>query len=178
MESLKGMFLVSMPALKGDYFHHSVTFLLEHNEDGAFGLVINTPTSILPGEIFPKLKGDYSIDILEGGPVEQDRVFFLHTPDKQYEHSLIINSEVTMTTSVQLIDDIAARKGPGKLLAMLGYAGWGGNQLEEEILSDAWLVTPFDSSILYATDHELKPQNAAKSMGIDLNLIGSSSGHG
>jgi putative transcriptional regulator len=178
MESLKGMFLVSMPALKGDYFHHSVTFLLDHNEDGAFGLVINTPTSLLPGEIFPKLQGDYSIDILEGGPVGQDRVFFLHTPDRHYEHSLIINAEATMTTSSQIIDDIAAEKGPKQLLAMLGYAGWGANQLEDEILSDAWLVTPFDSSILYATDHEQKPQNAAQSMGIDLNLIGSRSGNG
>ena len=178
MESLKGMFLVSMPALKGDYFHHSVTFLIEHNQDGAFGLVINTPTSITLGELFPEFEGTSHIDVLEGGPVEQDRIFFLHSPDKQYDSSLVINPEVTLTTSAQLIGDIANNDIPEKILAIIGYAGWGGYQLEEEILSDAWLVTPFNASILYSRNFDQKPQDAARSMGVDLNLIGSSSGHG
>lgn len=176
MESLKGMFLVSMPALKGDYFHHSVTLLIEHSKDGAFGLVINTPTSMVLGEVFPEIEGA-SIDILEGGPVEQDRMFFLHSPDKHYDSSLVIHPEVTLTTSDELINDLENNKPPEKLLAMLGYAGWAANQLEYEIMADAWLVTPFDASILYSTNHEQKPQDAAKSMGIDLNLIGSRSGH-
>ena len=176
MDSLKGMFLVSMPALKGDYFHQSVTLLIEHNRDGAFGLVINIPTSMNLGELFPEIERT-NTGVLEGGPVEQDRIFFLHSPDMHYENSLIINPEVTLTTSTSLIDDLAIDKSPEKILAMLGYAGWGANQLENEILADAWLVTPFSASILYPTNHQQKPQDAAKSMGIDLNLIGSRSGH-
>ena len=179
MESLKGSFLVSMPALKGDYFQKSVTFLLEHNRDGAFGLVINSPTSTQLCEIFPELEGsDCDVTLMEGGPVEQNRIFFLHSPDKHYEASLDINSEVTLTTSPQLINDLANQDPPEKLLAIVGYAGWAGEQLEHEILADAWLITPFDPDILFSNNHEQKPFAAAKTMGIDLNLIGPTSGHG
>jgi putative transcriptional regulator len=178
MESLKGMFLVSMPALKGDYFQHSVTFLVDHNRDGAFGLIINLPTSSKLGEIFPEIDGDANVGVLEGGPVEQDRIFFLHSPDKHYDSSVIVNPDATLTTSAHLISDLAINNAPDKLLALVGYAGWGAGQLENEILADAWLVTPFDSSILFGTDFKHKPQAAAKLMGLDLNLIGANSGHG
>ncbi len=168
-----------MPALKGDYFHHSVTFLLEHNQDGAFGLVINTPTSIELQDLFPELEDtNCDLTLLEGGPVEQDRIFFLHTPDKHYEESLDINPETTLTTSPGLINDLARQEAPEKLLAIIGYAGWGSEQLEYEILSDAWLITPFDPGILFSSNHKQKPQDAAKTMGIDLNLIGPTPGHG
>ena len=70
-----------MPALRGDYFHSSVTFLVDHNADGAFGLVINNPIDIQLQDIFPELEGvQHGVALLEGGPVEQDRIFFLHTP--------------------------------------------------------------------------------------------------
>jgi putative transcriptional regulator len=177
--SLKGEFLVSMPALKGDYFKDTVTFLIEHNEEGAFGLVINKPVTIALADILPQLEDAHcNVSVLEGGPVEQDRIFFLHTPDKQYEASLLINPEVSLTTSADLIADLVQGDSPEKIIAIVGYAGWGGAQLEEEIVSDAWLVTPFDSSILFSNNHARKPQQAASKMGIDINLIGPTSGHG
>lgn len=176
---LKGEFLVSMPALKGDYFRSSVTFLIDHNADGAFGLVINNPIDIQLQELFPELQGvQHNVGLLEGGPVEQDRIFFLHTPDKHYQHSLIVNPETTLSTSPELISDLAGKDSPERLIAIIGYAGWGAGQLEGELLADAWLVTPFDRDILFSSNHANKPQAAARIMGIDLNLIGPSSGHG
>jgi putative transcriptional regulator len=177
--SLKGEFLVSMPALKGDYFKDTVIFLIEHNEEGAFGLVINKPVTIALAELLPQLEdGHCNVSVLEGGPVEQDRIFFLHTPDKQYEASILLNPEISMTTSPDLIADLVQGDSPEKIIAIVGYAGWGGAQLEGEIVSDAWLVTPSDSSILFSDDHTRKPQQAASKMGIDINLIGPTSGHG
>jgi putative transcriptional regulator len=177
--SLKGEFLVSMPALKGDYFRESVIFLIEHNEEGAFGLVINKPVTIALADILPQLEDvRCNVSVLEGGPVEQDRIFFLHTPDKQYEASLPINPEISLTTSPDLIADLARGDSPEKIIAIIGYAGWGGAQLEGEIVSDAWLVTPFDSRILFSDNHTKKPQQAASKMGVDINLIGPTSGHG
>lgn len=178
-QNLKGEFLVSMPALKGDYFQASVTFLIDHNTDGAFGLVINNPTDMLLKDIFPELEGiTQKVDLMEGGPVEQDRIFFLHTSDKHYEHSLEVNPETTLSTSPNLISDLVIEDSPEQMLAILGYAGWGAGQLEAELLANAWLVTPFDRNILFSPDHTTKPQAAASTMGIDLNLIGPTSGHG
>lgn len=177
--SLKGEFLVSMPALNGDYFKDTVTFLIEHNKEGAFGLVINKPITIALADILPQL-GDTHCDVrvLEGGPVEQDRIFFLHTPDKQYESSHLINPEISLTTSPDLIADLVQGDSPEKIIAIVGYAGWGREQLEAEIVSDAWLVTPFDGRILFSNNHIKKPQQAASKMGIDINLIGPTTGHG
>lgn len=177
--SLKGEFLVSMPALKGDYFKDTVTFLIEHNKEGAFGLVINKPITIALADILPQLEDTRcDVRVLEGGPVEQDHIFFLHSPDKQYGTSLLINPEICLTTSPDLIADLVQGDSPEKIIAIVGYAGWGGEQLEAEIVSDAWLVTPFDSAILFSNNHTKKPQQAASKMGIDINLIGPTSGHG
>ncbi|MFP6808378.1 MAG: YqgE/AlgH family protein [Pseudomonadales bacterium] len=177
--SLQGQFLVSMPALHGDYFQESVTFLIEHNADGAFGLVINQPLEVQLEDFFPELEDvDHGICVLGGGPVEQDRIFFLHSPDKQYEGSQTIHPQVVLSTSTELIGDLAKGRQPKSLLACIGYAGWGPEQLESEIMNDVWLLTPFSNQILYSRDYKTKPQAAAKAMGIDLNLIGSTSGHG
>ena len=109
--------------------------------------------------------------------VHRIRIFFLHSPDKHYDSSVIVNSDATLTTSAHLISDLAINDSPHKFIALVGYAGWGAGQLENEILADAWLVTPFDPSILFGTDFKGKPQAAAKLMGIELNLIGANSGH-
>lgn len=174
----KADFLVSMPSLRGDYFQSTVICMLDHSDEGAFGLVVNKPLDISPGEIFEELEDNLALQILEGGPVEQDRLFFLHTADKQYDQTLKINQELCLTTSEALVADLANQAGPMSTLALLGYAGWGPGQLESEITTDAWLVTPFDAGILFSADHDNKPRQAAASMGVDLNLIGPRPGHG
>ena len=178
--SLAGQLLVSLPGLKGDYFARSVTLLIEHNRDGAFGLVVNKPLDANLSELL----SDYDIEcnetviLLETGPVEQNRLFFLHSSDVNYENSVAINDQITLSTSLDIVHDIARQQGPEHVVAGLGYAGWSGGQLESEILQDVWLVTPFQNELIFTTPFEHRPEEAARSIGVDLNLISPTPGHG
>ena len=177
--SLKGQLLVSMPSMQGDYFSHSVTLLIEHNDDGAFGLVISNPLDADLSELLADqdINCPEPITLLESGPVEQNRLFFLHSGDRSFENSVAINAEATLTTSPDLIEAVARGEGPKDLVACLGYAGWSGGQLEDEIMRDVWLVTPYIHDIVFRTPYDKKPEAAARSIGIDLNLISPVAGH-
>ncbi len=177
---MRGQFLVSLPTMQGDYFQHTVTLLIEHNKSGAFGLVINRPLDADLAELLEDHDVECAADIplLESGPVEQDRLFFLHSSDKQYESSVTINADITLSTSLDVVEDVSRNEGPRFILAGLGYAGWSGGQLEDEIKRDVWLVTPFSSELVFSTPFEARPEAAARLIGIDLNLISPTPGHG
>ena len=175
--TLAGQFLVSMPRLSGDYFQSSVTLLVEHDDKGAFGLVINKPIDITLAEVFDQVT-DIDIPVIQGGPVEPDRIFFLHSADQTYDDSFEIVPNLLLSTSPDLIRDIADGKIPEHIIALIGYAGWAPEQLDGEIRDDAWLMVPFDEDIMFGLDHRGKPQAAARLLGIDLNLINPTSGHG
>lgn len=177
--SLAGQLLVSLPSMKGDYFSHTVTLLIEHNEEGAFGLVINKPLDSELSDLIvdSELDCPQGITVLESGPVEQNRLFFLHTSDQHFENSLAINDQLSLTTSMDVFD---AKEDtlPEHLLAGLGYAGWSGGQLEEEIRADVWLVTPYVNKIVFEVPFDKRPEFAARAIGVDLNLISPTPGHG
>lgn len=178
--SLRGQFLVSLPSLASDYFQHTITLLIEHNRDGAFGLVINRPLGARLPSLFEKHDIECTADIplLETGPVERNRLFFLHSSDRQYRSSLNINKHLTLSTSPDILEDASTNVGPKHLVAGLGYAGWRQGQLEDEIKRDVWLVTPFEKSVIFVTPFEQRPEAAAKLIGVDLNLISPTPGHG
>lgn len=177
--SLAGQLLVSLPSMQGDYFSHTVTLLIEHNEDGAFGLVINKPLDLELSDLLvdSELHCPEGIRVLESGPVEQNRLFFLHTSDQVFENSHPINDHVSLTTSMDVFD-ARGETLPAHLLAGLGYAGWSGGQLEEEIRADVWLVVPYVNDIIFDVPFEERPEFAARAIGIDLNLISPNPGHG
>ena len=175
--SLAGQFLVSMPQLKGDFFQSTVTLLIEHNDEGAFGLTVNKPLDILLSDVIDEMPAS-PVPVWQGGPVQADHIFFLHSTDKDYEGSFRLNDDVILSTSPQLLTEIAAGELPEEIIALAGYAGWAPGQLDDEILRDAWLVVPFDATIVYGRDFEEKPVRAARLLGIDLNLVGPTSGHG
>lgn len=178
--SLRGQLLVSMPSMQGDYFSHSVTLLIEHNKDGAFGLVISNP---LDADLSNLLE-DYDkqvtegIPVMESGPVEQNRLFFLHSTETAIDNALPINDKIALSTSLDVLEAVKESRGPAHLMAGLGYAGWSGGQLESEIMADVWLVTPYDHDIVFQTPFEQRPEAAAKAIGVDLNLISPRPGHG
>ncbi len=166
--------------MQGNYFSHTVTLLLEHNRDGAFGLVINKP---LEEDLAELLEGHIAqcppnITVLESGPVEQNRLFFLHTTEAMVESSVRITDDVAVATTLDLLKAVSENKGPDKVLAGLGYAGWSGGQLENEIQADVWLVTPCMGDIVFNVPFEERPGAAANSIGVDLNLISPTPGHG
>lgn len=182
-ESLRNHFLLAMPSLTDAIFAHSITYLCEHNEHGAMGIVINHPLEVCVEEIMEHLQ--ISADgrlrdtpVMAGGPVHMDRGFVLHRhTDQIWEASLRITEEIYLTTSRDILAAIAANEGPPDNLIALGYAGWGAGQLEAEITENSWLTMPADSAIIFDTPYHQRAVAAAKKLGVDLNLISGVAGH-
>lgn len=182
-ESLSNHFLVAMPGLHDPNFSHAVIYICEHSPDGAMGLVINNPLDIPISQIFEQFELGFSSDIgaqplLSGGPVQIDRGFVLHRAgERQWESTRTISGEISLTASRDIISDIAVERGPSELIIILGYAGWGPGQLEEELAHNAWLTVPGDANILFNTPFERRASAAAAKIGIDLNMLSSDAGH-
>ncbi len=179
--SLRNHFLIAMPSLNESIFSHTITYICDHSEDGAMGLVINQPLGITMAEIYKQLDcgegQNPDAPVLCGGPVQPERGFILHSSDKRWDSSLVISDDVVLTASRDIVEAIAHGNGPAKTLVALGYAGWGAGQLEDEIADNAWLTVPADSCIIFDTPIEQRWNAASKSIGIDLNLISGTAGH-
>lgn len=180
---LTGQFLIAMPALDDPNFFHSVTFICEHNDEGAMGLVINRPTSISVGEVMSQLGLEWPEAavadqiVFQGGPVETERGFVIHQPVGDWDATIDVNGEFGVSSSRDILEDISEGRGPEQLLVTLGYAGWGPGQLEQEMAENAWLTVPADASILFNTDTEKRWEAAAQAVGVDLNLLSNDVGH-
>lgn len=182
-ESLTNQFLIAMPGLEDANFHHTVTYLCQHGEEGAMGIVINRPSGLRLNDILEQLEiNDSPLPAAEqpiyiGGPVQTDRGFVLHTSGGEWDSTLQITSTISITTSRDILDAIAQGKGPGKSLIALGYAGWGVGQLEQEMSANAWLNGPAPERVLFDLPAEARWEAAAKALGIDLNLLSGEAGH-
>lgn len=178
----RGQFLIAMPSLTKSVFSHSITYICDHNADGALGIIINHPLDLQLGEIFRQLElaqtGKLSKQtVLSGGPVQIDRGFVLHPHGQKWESTIEVSSEVNLTASRDILASMAEDKGPDKALVALGYAGWEAGQLEEEIAANAWLTVPAENHILFDTPCEQRWAAASQHLGIDLNLIHGTAGH-
>ena len=172
-----------MPTLTEGIFSHSITYICEHGESGAMGIVINQPLELTVGEIFDHLQinaGDEfdEMPVMAGGPVQIDHGFVLHRRcDHDWEASIRVTDEITLTTSRDILRAIAAGNGPQEHLIALGYAGWSAGQLEQELAENSWLTLPADSEIIFSTPSENRLGAAASQLGIDINLISGQAGH-
>lgn len=182
-DCLRNHFLLAMPCLSEGIFSHSITYICEHGESGAMGIIINRPLDLSVSEIFEHLQidceRDYSdMPVMAGGPVQMDHGFVLHRYcEKSWEASLKVTGEITLTTSRDILRAIAADQGPEDHLIALGYAGWGAGQLEQELAENSWLTLPGSSDIIFSTPAEQRLQAAAGLLGIDMNLISGQAGH-
>lgn len=181
--SLRNHFLLAMPTLSEGIFSQSITYICEHGESGAMGIVINQPLELSVEEIFEHLeitaKKDFSeLPVMSGGPVQIDHGFVLHRNcDKRWEASLKITPEITLTTSRDILRAIANGNGPREHLIALGYAGWTAGQLEFELAENSWLMLPADGDIIFKTPYQRRMSAAASMLGIDMNLISGQAGH-
>lgn len=183
---LHNFMLISMPQMEDENFVRSLVYICEHNEKGAMGLVINRQNNISFGDILPQLnisdRNATNVDqiIFAGGPVQPEHGFVLHTPldNKQWSSSIRVSEDLCLTTSSDVIDDIAHSSGPEHSLIALGYAGWGPGQLEKELAQNSWICCPFDADIVFNMPPEDRFQAATDSLGIDINLISTKIGHG
>lgn len=180
---LRDHFLLAMPGLDAGIFAHSLTYICEHGEAGAMGIVINHELELNLAEIFEHLEIDApaqfrDIPVMSGGPVQTDHGFILHRPcANEWDASLRITPGMLLTTSQDILRAIAAGEGPGEYLVALGYAGWSAGQLEEEISHNSWLTLPADQDIIFHTPPEQRLQAAAAALGVDINLISPQAGH-
>ena len=190
--SLEGQYLVAMPTLKGPFFERSVVYLCSHSDDGAMGLVVNHISSQIT---FPDLLrqvdilGDddqqinlpqpaRSMQVLNGGPVDQGRGFVLHSADFKLESSTLdVSDEICLTATIEILRALAEGSGPQSALLTLGYAGWSPGQLEEELQSNSWLTCSADSSLLFECEPEQRYERSLELMGIDLTMLSSEAGH-
>ncbi|WP_331345003.1 YqgE/AlgH family protein [Cellvibrio sp. UBA7661] len=180
--SLRDHFLIAMPGLNDSSFAHTVTYVCEHSDKGAMGVVINAATPMLLKEIFLQMDLDDLSDqgdqmVMSGGPVQPERGFVLHTSDVKWQSTLEVSPDISLTASRDIIVALAEGRGPKQCLIALGYAGWGEGQLEAEIAANSWLTVPANKDIIFNTPLEQRWASAAQVLGIDVNLIASTPGH-
>ena len=182
---LTGKLLIAMPGMGDPRFEHSVVFLCAHSGEGAMGLIVNkTAPEVQMGDLLeqlditPKGTGAGSLPVRFGGPVETQRGFVLHSPDYEASlNSLHVTDRYSMTATLDILEDIAAGRGPSWLLMMLGYAGWGPGQLEGEIGLNGWLTAEADEELVFAKKDEEKWAAALQSLGVDPLGLSSAAGH-
>lgn len=182
---LNNQFLIAMPTLMDKTFFHTVTYLCQHNHDGALGIIINRPTEMKLSDIFSQIgienasEKSSNTPIYMGGSVQVERGFVIHDNcSRNWDSSIAISKTVSLTSSRDILEAISKDEGPKNYLIALGYAGWGAGQLEKEIIDNSWLHTPYEESILYETPINQRWNAAANLIGIDINLLSSAAGHG
>ncbi len=181
--SLAGNFLISTRKMPDPRFAGQVIYLCFHSrEEGAMGVAINRPAgSVTLAEAFPELAVDdlrVSTPVYIGGPVEQNSGCILYERHEwKSEFEFVITSGVALTRERQVLEQIAGGGGPQTFLLLLGYAGWGPGQLEEELTRNGWLVVPGSEEIIFHCDNRRKWQAAAEQLGIDMNLYEDETGN-
>ncbi len=172
-----------MPALQDPNFFHGVTYICEHNENGAMGIMINRPLEIKLGEILAQLELENedgqlaSQPVYLGGPVQNERGFVIHKPAGDWESSLRVTDDISVTSSRDILAAIADGQGPQQSLIALGYAGWGPGQLEQEMADNAWISVPADESVLFTVPALQRWETAAALGGVDLSRMSDDIGH-
>ncbi|SRR5690554_1211428 len=171
---LSQQLLLAMPGKVMGSLANTVIYVCEHTDQGALGLVINRPTDLTVGDLLKRLDLPLSLEIgprqeapvFFGGPVQTDRGFVLHMPVGGYGSSIRIG-EVALTTSRDVLQDVAVGKGPEHMLITLGYAGWSAGQLEDEMAQNAWLNVDATHSILFDMPPEQRYDAGLAQLGIE-----------
>lgn len=188
IDSLTGQLLLATPSLQDRNFKDSVVLLCHHDEEGAMGLIVNRPQEISVMEVLEDLKLSPNHKILstmpqqritsyEGGPIDPFRGFVLHDGWHVYESTMQISPELHLTTSRDVLEEIAAGSGPEHFMLILGYAGWDEGQLEEELANNDWLIAAPSHHLLFQALPEHRWALAARSMGVEKGMLTTQIGH-
>ena len=181
--NLTGHFLIAMPAMADPYFSKSVTFICEHNDQGAMGVVINRPIDMTLDTLFEQINLDLNDNPIAatpvhfGGPVQIDRGFVLHQPAGVWQSTLVIYGDTALTTSKDILEAVARGEGPQKMLITLGCAGWSAGQLEQEIGQNTWLSVKAANSVIFDLPSADKLDAAMGLLGLDFASLSEEAGH-
>jgi putative transcriptional regulator len=180
---LTGQLLIAMPNMQDSRFARTVIYVCAHTAEGAMGLVLN---KLMDNVNFPDLLEQLNIksdapgrdtQVHFGGPVETGRGFVLHSADYVQDATLVIDKEIALTATVDVLKAIAEGSGPRHSLLALGYAGWGPGQLDQEIQQNGWLNAPPDTELVFGNSIEHKWQAAMAKLGISAGKLSGQAGH-
>jgi len=183
---LTNHFLIAMPNMADPHFSRSLTFICEHNDQGALGVVVNRPLDMTLAALLERLSievkpGNAAIGapVYFGGPVQTDRGFVLHSPLGDWKSTLGVDNvpDLGLTTSMDILEAVGAGGGPHKLLVTLGYSGWAAGQLEHEIGQNAWLTVEARMDILFELPAEERLAAAMELLGVDFASLSDVAGH-
>ena len=176
-------FLIAMPNMVDPNFAKTLTFICEHNDQGALGVVVNRPIEMNLHALLEQISIPPATDAFKtvpvhfGGPVQVDRGFVLHMPVGQWQSTLAVGSEIGLTTSKDILQAVARGEGPSHLLVTLGYAGWAPGQLEHELTQNAWLTVPAQAGVIFDHPPDARLPAAMELLGIDFTQLSEQAGH-
>ena len=172
-DGLAPTLLVAMPQMLDPNFERAVVLLCKHDEEGALGFIVNRPSEMTTAELLsfePPLADDRALTIWEGGPVSQERGWLITRVEPEGE-SIPICEGVWLSSSQahlrQVLEDEQADLGPESSRLLLGYAGWGPGQLDQELLDSTWLTAPVDPMTLFHGPPETLWERVIRGIGVD-----------
>lgn len=180
---LTGKCLISLPHSEDERFADSLIYICSHTMDGAMGFVVNKKIkefsfADLANQLpINTIKPIEPIDLHHGGPLEKVRGFVIHSTDYVKDDTIIIDDGIAISSSLDVITDIAFGIGPRENLIALGYASWAPSQLENEIKNNNWLIVPSTTELVFKTKDEDKWQKAIDSLGFDISRLSNKVGH-
>jgi len=181
--NLTNHFLIAMPGMADPNFSRTLTYVCEHNADGALGVVVNRPMDMNLSDLFKRLdlklqsRGVGKAPVFFGGPVQTDRGFVLHNPKGGWQSTLAIKDELGLTTSKDILEAVGKGDGPGKFLVTLGYSGWSAGQLEQELRQNAWLTVEASDAIIFDLPVEARLPAAMGLLGVNYANLSDEAGH-
>jgi putative transcriptional regulator len=180
-------FLIAMPAMADPNFSRTLTYICEHNAEGALGVIINRPMEMSLATLFdrvsvPLAAGDALAQFSEkpvyfGGPVQTDRGFVLHRPSGEWQSSLRVSGDIALTSSRDILQTMSETGEPHEVLVTLGYSGWSAGQLEWELSQNAWLTVAAEPTIIFDLAPEERLPAAMKLLGVDFANLSDVAGH-
>lgn len=165
------------------YFAKSLTYICEHNDQGALGVVVNRPIDLSLQALFERINLKLEphelrdIPVYFGGPVQTDRGFVLHQPVGEWHSTLNVRDSLGLTTSKDILEAVGKGSGPAKMLVTLGYSGWAAGQLEHELGQNAWLTVEAGEQIIFDLPAEEKLPAALELLGVDFASLSEDAGH-
>lgn len=181
IDQLRGQMLLATPSLQDPRFKDGVILICSHDSEGCMGLIINRPQPITVDDVLTDLNITihHPIDAptYEGGPVDSFRGFVLHDSWHIYDSTMQISDHFHLTASRDALEALGAGEGPEHYMLILGYAGWGAGQLEEELANNDWLIAPSSHRIVFQEPPESRWDFAARCMGIERSKLSDQIGH-
>ncbi|MDY0029566.1 MAG: YqgE/AlgH family protein [Pseudobdellovibrionaceae bacterium] len=171
---MAGKLLLAMPGMDDLRFRKAVIYLISHHSQGAMGIVISQPLTELSFEQLVKEAGLETVDVkrqnvelLNGGPVEIQHGFLIHTPDFVHENTIKVDERISVSANLEALQAFAEGECPQEGVLALGYAGWGPGQLERELQESLWLIADADYNLLFNMPRHAVWDRAYARIGID-----------